>query len=195
MCLVGIRRQEYKATIETKAREQQLELMRALRVLIARDDCAIAWAKCKRCALLCGFMVDCIPNPVLEECVKAIRQGSMKREEVLLRASLELYQEMPPRIPTKEVNDLYSYRRLEEVRRCSYKELTFAKELLERVRSLKEYVTLGKQKTFQYVSGIPGVAYNPFVNEEARDSYFDFEQEGPRFLDGESAGIGDGQVD
>ena len=25
------------------------------------------------------------------------------------------------------------------------------------------------------MSGVPGMAYNPFVNEEARDSYFDFE--------------------
>ena len=30
-CLVGIRRQEYKATIKTKAREQQLELVEALK--------------------------------------------------------------------------------------------------------------------------------------------------------------------
>ena len=44
-CLVGIRKWEYEATIETKAREKQLELIGALRVLIARDDSAIAWAK------------------------------------------------------------------------------------------------------------------------------------------------------
>ena len=37
-------------------------------------------------------------------------------------------------------------------------------------------MTLGKQKSFQYVPGVPRLAYNPFVNEEERDSYFDFEQ-------------------
>ena len=91
---------------------------------------------------------------------------------------------MQLRIPTKELNDLDSYRRLEEVRRCSNKELTVTRELLERVRSLKEYTTLGKQKSFQYVSdvsfqyvsGVPGMAYNPFINEEARDPYFELEQ-------------------
>ena len=51
-----------------------------------------------------------------------------------------------------------------------------SKELLEKVSSLKEYATLGKQKSFQYVSGVPGMAYFPFVNEEARDAYFDFDQ-------------------
>ena len=101
----------------------------------------------------------------------------MKREEVLLRALLELYQDMPLRIPTKELNDLDSYLRgLEELRRCSNKELTVTRELLEKVRSLEENATLGKPSSFQYVSGVPGMAYNPFVNEKARYSYFDFEQ-------------------
>ena len=35
---------------------------------------------------------------------------------------------------------------------------------------------LGKQKSFQYVPGVQGMAYNTFVNEEARYSYFDFQQ-------------------
>ena len=35
---------------------------------------------------------------------------------------------------------------------------------------------MGKLKSFQYVSGIAGTAYNPFVDEEAREAYFDYEQ-------------------
>ena len=145
-------------------------------MLIARDESAIACAKRKGTLCLVKFVVDRIPTPVLEERVKTIRQRSMKREEVLLRALLKLYQDMPLRIPTEELIDLGSYRRLEEVRRCFYKELRVTRELLEKVRSLKEYATLGKRKSFQYVSGVPGMAYNPFVNEEAMDSYFDFVQ-------------------
>ena len=104
------------------------------------------------------FVVDRNPTPLLVECVKTIRQRSMKREEVLLRALLELYQDMPLRIPTKELNDLDSYRRLEEVRRCSNKKLAVTRELLEKVRSLKEYATLGKRRSFQCGSGVPGMA-------------------------------------
>ena len=51
-----------------------------------------------------------------------------------------------------------------------------SRELIEAVRGHKDYATLGKLKSFQYVSGIPGMAYNPFVNEEAREVYFDYEQ-------------------
>ena len=76
---------------------------------------------------------------------------------------------MPLRIPTRELNHLHSYRRLEEVRRCSNKELTVTRDLLEKVRVMKEYVTLGKRGSFQYVSGVPGMAHSPYVNEEAGD--------------------------
>ena len=175
-CLVGIKRREHEATIETRPIEKQLELMGALRVLILRDDSAIAWTKRKDALCFVNFAVDRIPTPVLEGCVKKIRQRLMKREEVLLRALLELYQDMPLQIAAKELNDMDSYRRLEEVRRCSNKELTVTRELLEVIRSLKEYATLGKRKSFQYVLGVPGMAYNPFVYEEARDAYFDYEQ-------------------
>ena len=53
---------------------------------------------------------------------------------------------MPLQIPTKKLNDMDSYRRLEDVRRCSNKELTVTREMLEGIRSLKEYATLGKRK-------------------------------------------------
>ena len=92
------------------------------------------------------------------------------------KALLELYQDMPLAIPNKESNDMESYRSLEELRRCSNKELKVSRQLIEGVRGQKDYATLGKLKSFQYVSGIPGMAYNSFVNEEARKAYFDYEQ-------------------
>ena len=76
----------------------------------------------------------------------------------------------------KESNDMESCRRLEEVRRYSNNELKVSRELIEAVRGQKDYSTLGKLKSFQYVSGIPGMAYNPFVNEGAGEAYFDYEQ-------------------
>ena len=83
---------------------------------------------------------------------------------------------MPLIVPNRESNDIESYRKLEEVRRYSNKELKVNRELIEAVRGQKDFATLWKLKSFQYVSGIPGMAYNPFVNEEAREAYFDYEQ-------------------
>ena len=79
-------------------------------------------------------------------------------------------------IPSKETSDIESYRRLEEVRRYANKELKVSRESIKAVRQQKDYATLGKLKSFQYVSGIPGMAYNPFADEEAREARFDYEQ-------------------
>ena len=37
-------------------------------------------------------------------------------------------------------------------------------------------MTLGNLKSFQHVSGVPGMAYKSFMDEEARDAYFDYQQ-------------------
>ena len=119
-----------------------------------------------------------IVSPLLfwENTIKIIRQKGVECEMNFLRALLELYQDIPMIVPSKESNDMESYRKLEEVRRYSNKELKVSRELIEAVRRQKEFATLGKLKSFQYVSGIPGMAYNPFMNEEAREAYFDYEQ-------------------
>ena len=175
-CLMGIRRAEYEASNDSKSWEQELELMEALRALISKDDSAIAGAKRKDALCFVRFVVDRIPTPVLGECIKIIRQKGVDCERNFLRALLELYQDMSLTVPSKETNDMESYRKLEEMRRYSNKELKVSRELIEAVRGQKEFATLGKLKSFQYVSGIPGMACNPFVNEEAREAYFDYEQ-------------------
>ena len=174
--LMGIMKAEYEANNDSKSKKQELELMEALQMLISRDDSAIAWAKRNDALCFVRFVVDRIPTPVLGECIKTIRQGGVDGERNFLRALLELFQDMPLAIPNKELNDMESYRRLEEVIRYSNNELKVSRELFEAVRGQRDYTTLGKLKSFQYVPCIPGMAYNPFVNEEASKAYFDYEQ-------------------
>ena len=60
--------------------------MEAPRVLISRDDSAIDWAKRKDDLCFVRFLVDRIPTPVLEECIKTIGQWGVDRERILLRS-------------------------------------------------------------------------------------------------------------
>ena len=147
-CLMGIKKAEYEASNDSKLREQELELMEALRALISKDDSAIAWAKRKDALCFVRFVVDRIPTPVLGECIKIIRQKGVDCERNFLRALLELYQDMPLTVPNKESNDMESYRKLEEVRRYSNKELKVNRELIEAVKGQKDFATLGKLKSF-----------------------------------------------
>ena len=175
-CLMGIKKAEHEASNDLKSKEQELELMEALRALTSKDDSAIVSAKRKDALCFVRFVVDRIPTSVLGECIKIIRQKGVDCEKNFLRALLELYQDMPLIVLIRESNEMESYRKLEEVRRYSNKELKVSREMIETVRGQKDFATLGKLKSFQYVSGIPGMAYNPFVNEEAMEAYFDYEQ-------------------
>ena len=100
-CLMGIKKSEYEANNDSKSKEQELELMEALRVLISREDSAIAWAKRKDAFCFVRFVVDRIPTPVLGECIKTIQQGGVDCERNFLRALLELHQDMPLAVRTK----------------------------------------------------------------------------------------------
>ena len=63
---MGFKRSEYESGNDSKSKEQELELMEALRALICRDDSAIAWAKRKDALCFLRFVVDRIHTPVLE---------------------------------------------------------------------------------------------------------------------------------
>ena len=84
-CLMGIKKSENEANNDSKTKEQELELLEALRVLISREDSAIAWAKRKDALCFVRFVVDRIPTPVLEECVKTIRQFGVDCEQKIIR--------------------------------------------------------------------------------------------------------------
>ena len=88
--------------------------------------------------------MDRIPTPVLGEFIKTIRQGGVDCERNFLRVLLELHQDMPLAVPNRESNDMESYRRLEEVRRYSNKELKVSRELIEAVRGQKDFDNTGE---------------------------------------------------
>ena len=46
-CMMGFKRSEYETSNVSRSKERELEPMEALRVLNAKDDSAIAWAKRK----------------------------------------------------------------------------------------------------------------------------------------------------
>ena len=71
---MGIKRSEYEDSIRRRSKEEGLELMKSLQLLITRDNSALAWVKRKNALCFVRFLVDRIPTPELQKCKKAIRQ-------------------------------------------------------------------------------------------------------------------------
>ena len=67
-------------------------------------------------------------------------------------------------------------RGMRKIRRFSNKELRLTKESMGALPKSSEYCGPIRKKSYSYVSGIIGMAYKPFLNEDIRDCFFDYEQ-------------------
>ena len=64
---------------------------------------------------------------------------------------------------------------IDEIRRFS-NNLRLTKESMGALPKSSEYCGPIRKKSYSYVSGIIGIAYNPFLGEDIRDCFFDYEQ-------------------
>ena len=67
-------------------------------------------------------------------------------------------------------------RKIDEIRRFSNKELRLTKESMGAMPKSSQYCGPTRKKSNSYVSGIIGIACNPFLNEDIHDCFFDYEQ-------------------
>ena len=137
---------------------------------------AVACAKWRDALCFIRFLIEQISVPALNTCVKMLRKGDERAKALLLLALLDMRQSKPMRVNTKEPEELQPMRKIDKIRRFSNKELRLTKESMEALPKSSEYCGPIKKKSYSYVSGIIGIAYNPFLSEDIRDCFFDYEQ-------------------
>ena len=76
----------------------------------------------------------------------------------------------------KESVELEPMKEVDEIRRFSIKDLRLTKESMGALPKSSEYCGPISKKSYHYVSGVAGMACNPFINEDIRDCFFDYEQ-------------------
>ena len=77
------------------------------------------------------------------------------------------------RVSMKQPVELEPMKKIDEIRRFSNKELRLTKESMGALPKSSECCGPIRKKSYCYVSGIIGMAYNPFLNEDIRDCFFD----------------------
>ena len=109
-------------------------------------------------------------------CSFLLKEGDEQTKALLLLALLNIYTSKPMRVNIKEPVELEPMKKIDEIRRFSNRELRFSKESMGALPKSSEYCGPIKKKSYSYVSGIIGIAYNPFLNEDIRGCFFDYEQ-------------------
>ena len=172
-CMMGLTREEYDSEERKRSKEEKVFLMTNLRDLIVQEGAAVACAKRRDALCFIRFVMEQISVPALNTCVKMLREGDERAKALLLLALLDMQQSKPMRVNMKEPEELEPMRKIDEIRRFSNKELRLTKESMGALPKSSGPI---KKKSYSYVSGIIGIAYNPFLSEDIRDCFFDYEQ-------------------
>ena len=175
-CMMGLTRGEYDSEERKRSKEEKEFMMTNLRDLIIQEGMAVACAKRRDALCFVRFLIEQISAPALNNCVKMLREGDERAKALLLLALLDMHQSKPMRVNMKEPEELEPMRKSDEIRRFSNKELRLTKESMGALPKSSEYCGPSKKKSYSYVSGVIGIAYNPFLSEDIRDCFFDYEQ-------------------
>ena len=175
-CMIRLTRGEYDSEERKRSKGETVFLMTSVRDLMTQEAAAVACAKWRDALCFVRFMIEQISVSTLNTCVKMLREGDERAKASLLLALLEIYQSKPMRVKMKEPVELEPMKKIDEIRRFSNKELRLSKEFMGALPSSSEYCGPIRKKSYSYVSGIIGMAYKFFLNEDIRDCFFDYEQ-------------------
>ena len=165
------------ALIAIHALIEKLLLMTSLKdLMMTQEGAAVACAKRKDALCFVRFMIEQISVPALNTCAKMLREDSDRAKTLLSQALLDTQQSKPMRVNMKEPVELEPMKKVDELRRLSNKELSLTKKSMGALTKSSEYCGPIRKKSYIYVSGVVGMAYNLFINEDIRDCFFDYEQ-------------------
>ena len=150
--------------------------MTSVRDQMAQEGAGVASAKRRDALCFVRFMIEQISVPALNTCVKMLRECDERAKALLLLALLDIYQSKRMRVNMKKTVELEPMKKIDEKRRFSKKELRLSKESMGALSKSSEYCGPVRKKSYSYVSGIVGMAYNTFIKEDMRDCFFDYEQ-------------------
>ena len=117
-------------------------------------------------------------EPALNTCARLLKEGSGPGKTILLQAPVEFHQSKPLKKNVKEPVEVEPLRKIDEIRRFSNKLGLTKKSMGSLVNSI-EYCGPIRKKLYHYVPGFVGMAYNPFINEDTRHRFFDYEMMKP----------------
>ena len=169
-CMMGLTRGENDSEERKRSKGEKVFLMTNLRDLIMQEGMAVACAKRRDALCFIRFLIEQISVPALKTCVKMLREGDERAKALLLLALLKMHQSKPMRVNMKEPEELEPMRKIDKIRRFSNKELILTKESMGPLPKSSEYCGPIKKKSYSYLSGIIGIAYNPVTTAVKRIS-------------------------
>ena len=172
--LVGIELETLTSYDKLKLGGKNLEVYQVLMQHVARDNSGLSLARRNDATcflrLILSMMTD---STILASHQRAI--GSKTVERRVSAVILNVYQCTGIEKEDGSRQSLESNRKLDELRRFYNKKFEEKHDVHCNLASSGEYLKFNKKGEYQYVSGMMGMAYNPFLDSEAGGAHRNYE--------------------
>ena len=172
--LLGIELETLTSYDKLKLGGKNLEVYRMLMQHVARDNSGLSLARRKDATCFLRWTMSMMTDSTILAChQRAI--GSKTLERRVSTVILNVYQSTGIEKEDGSRQSLESHRKLDEIRRFYNQKFEEKHDVHRNLASSGEYLKPNKKGEYQYVSGVMGMAYNPFLDLEAGGAHRNYE--------------------
>ena len=155
--LVGIEFESLTSHDKLKLDNESLEVYQ---MLARRKDstCFLSW------------IMSVMTNSTVQACHQKAR-GSKTMERRVSTVILNVYQRTGIEKEDGSKQSLENHGKLDEIRKFHNKKIEEGRDVHRKLALADDYSRLNEKGEYQYVSGVMGIAYNPFLNSEAGSAH------------------------
>ena len=172
--LVGIELETLTSSDKLKLGGKNLELYRVLMQHVARDNSGLSLARRKDVTCFLRWIMSMMTDSTILACHQRAF-GSKTVERRVSAVILNVYQSTGIEKEGGSRQSLESHRKLNDIRRFYNKKFEEKHDVHRNLASPGEYLKPNKKGEYQYVSGVMGMAYNPFLDSEAGCAHRNYE--------------------
>ena len=172
--LLGIELETMTSYDKLKLGGKNLEMYRVLVQHVARDNSGLSLARRKDATCFLRWTMSMMTDSTILAChQRAV--GSKTLERRVSAVILNVYQSTGIEKEDVSRQSLESHRKLDEIRRFYNKKFEENHDVHRNLASSGEYLKPNKKGEYQYVSGVMGMAYNPFFDLEPGGAHRNYE--------------------
>ena len=172
--LLGIELETLTSYDKLKLGGKNLEVYRMLMQHVARDNSGLSLARRKDATCFLRWTMSMMTDSTILAChQKAIGSKTLERRVSIF--ILNVYQSTGIEKEDGSKQSLESHRKLDEIRRFYNKKFEEKHDVHRNLASSGEYLKPNKKGEYQYVSGVMGMANNPFLDLEAGGAHINYE--------------------
>ena len=168
--LVGIELEVLTSRNKLKLDNKSLEVYQMLAQHVARDNSGLSLARRKDATCFLRWILSVMTNSTVQACHQKA-MGSKAIERKASTVILNVYQSTGIEKEDDSRQSQENHGKLDEIRIFPNKKFQEGHDVHRNLSLSEDYSRSIKKGEYQYVSGVMGIAYNPFLNSEAGSAH------------------------